>query len=85
LQCGPQPFVERSNHAISFASSPELVVDSMKSVLLAYVLWLFFGLFGIHRFYLDRPCSGLLYLFTAGLFGIGKFPCVIAITNQFNA
>jgi len=43
----------------------------MKSMLVAYVLWFFFGIFGIHRFYLGRTCSGLVYLFTAGLLGIG--------------
>ncbi len=43
----------------------------MKETLVAYVLWLFFGIFGIHRFYLDRPASGLLYMFTLGLLGIG--------------
>jgi hypothetical protein len=40
----------------------------------AYALWLacFCGLFGIHRFYLGKPVTGLLYLFTFGLFGIGQ-------------
>ena len=43
----------------------------MADVCVAYILWFFFGLLGIHRFYLGRPLSGLIYLFTAGLFGIG--------------
>lgn len=30
-----------------------------------------FGAAGIHRFYLGRPISGLLYFFTFGVFGIG--------------
>ena len=57
---------------------------SERSILAAYILWFFFGFFGIHRFYLgkicsfwsndiirDRPISGLIYLLTAGLCGIG--------------
>ena len=29
------------------------------------------GLFGAHRFYVGRPVSGFVWLFTGGLFGIG--------------
>ncbi|KYQ90839.1 TM2 domain containing protein [Tieghemostelium lacteum] len=43
----------------------------MKSMGVAYLLWFFFGLFGIHRFYLNRTCSGVIYLFTLGIFFIG--------------
>lgn len=38
---------------------------------IAWVLLTFGGLFGLHRFYLGRWKSGLLWLFTGGLFGIG--------------
>ena len=37
----------------------------------AYALWFFLGLLGAHRFYLRRPATGVLYLFTFGLFMIG--------------
>jgi TM2 domain-containing membrane protein YozV len=43
----------------------------MQSLLLTYVLWLFGGLFGLHKFYLGRPFIGLLYFFTGGLFLVG--------------
>lgn len=42
-----------------------------RSVAVAYCLWFFLGVFGIHRFYLDRNVSGIIYLFTLGIFGIG--------------
>ena len=45
----------------------------MISKTVAYCLWLFpacFGICGIHRFYLGRPVSALVQLFTIGLFGI---------------
>ena len=40
---------------------------------IAYLLWILsgFGAIGLHRFYLGRIGSGLLYLFTGGLFMIG--------------
>ncbi|EGC31297.1 hypothetical protein DICPUDRAFT_156873 [Dictyostelium purpureum] len=43
----------------------------MKDLAVTYLLWFFLGVFGIHRFYLNRPCSGVLYLFTGGIFLIG--------------
>lgn len=43
----------------------------MKSILLAYILWLFGGFFGLHKFYLGRPFMGLFYFFTCGGFVLG--------------
>jgi len=37
----------------------------------AWILLTFLGLFGIHRFYLGKWGTGLIYLVTGGLFGIG--------------
>ncbi len=42
-----------------------------RSVFVAYVLWFFFGLLGIHRFYCGKAISGLIWMFTGGLFFIG--------------
>lgn len=44
------------------------------SVPVAYLLLLlgWFGVCGLHRFYLGRWVSGLIWLLTFGLFGIGQ-------------
>ena len=43
----------------------------MKSKLVAYLLWFFLGFLSLHRFYLGKIGSGLIWLFTLQLFGIG--------------
>ena len=37
----------------------------------AWVLLTFLGFFGIHRFYMGKWVSGIVYLCTLGVFGIG--------------
>ncbi|KAA5545075.1 TM2 domain-containing protein [Adhaeribacter rhizoryzae] len=43
----------------------------MKSKLVAYILWFFLGFISLHRFYLGKVGTGILYLVTFQLFGIG--------------
>lgn len=38
---------------------------------IAWILLTFLGIFGIHRFYLGRILTGILWLCTGGLFGLG--------------
>ncbi len=38
---------------------------------LAWVLLTFLGLLGVHRMYLGKWVTGIVYLLTAGLFGLG--------------
>jgi len=51
---------------------------------LAYILWLIsgFGALGFHRFYLGKFGTGLLYMFTGGLGGIGSFYDLITLPLQ---
>ncbi|WP_084601467.1 NINE protein [Novosphingobium acidiphilum] len=41
--------------------------DDGKNILVAYLLWWFLGFLGIHRFYLNRPKSGLAQLLLLAL------------------
>ena len=46
----------------------------MRNTGIAYILWSlsFLGCAGIHRFYLGKPFTGIIWLCTWGLFGIGQ-------------
>ena len=44
---------------------------SPKSRLLALLLCFFLGVLGVHRFYVGKVGTGILYFFTASLFGFG--------------
>jgi TM2 domain-containing membrane protein YozV len=46
----------------------------MYSTLVAYLLWLpcLVGFCGLHRIYLGKYATGLLWLFTVGLLGFGQ-------------
>lgn len=53
----------------------------MKNKWVAVLLCLFLGVFGVHRFYEGKIGTGLLYLFTFGIGGIGA--CVDLIILLF--
>ena len=40
------------------------------------------GVAGIHRFYLSKPFTGLLWFFTGGLFGVGTLYDLITLPGQ---
>lgn len=61
----------------------------MKSKSAAYVLWLLglMGVLGFHRMYLGKWGTGLLWMFTGGLFGVGAFIDLFSIgskVDQYN-
>jgi TM2 domain-containing membrane protein YozV len=51
---------------------------------LAWLLLTFLGVFGIHRFYQGKIISGLVYLFTVGIFGLGILYDFFTLNEQIS-
>lgn len=49
---------------------------------LAWILLVFFGLLGVHRMYIGKWLTGILYLLTGGLFGFGYIYDMWTLNNQ---
>ena len=47
-----------------------------------WILLTFLGLFGIHRFYMGKWFSGLVYLLTGGIFGLGYLYDLWTLNDQ---
>ncbi len=48
----------------------------------AWILLTFLGLFGIHRFYMKKWVTGIIYLLSGGLFGIGYLYDLWTLNDQ---
>jgi hypothetical protein len=60
--------------------------ESKNEKLIAFLLCLFLGYFGIHKFYQKKNGLGVLYLFTFGIFGIGWIVDIIVLGSKlFNS
>jgi len=84
--CGTQQATKQNTQAVP-APPPNIIVNvtnvasagaggiqqSPKSRVVALIIWFFLGIIGGHYFYAGRIGMGLLYLCTAGFFGIGWF------------
>jgi len=75
--CGYMP--GRSRAAFYAEYTEPVPAVSPKSRLAALVLALLAGIFGVHRFYAGKIGTGILYLLTGGLGGIGVIVDVLLI------
>ena len=67
---------------IDYAGGPGNYSEKDKTT--ALILCIFLGAVGGHQFYVGKAGMGVLYLFTAGLFGIGVLVDLINIaTGKF--
>ncbi len=48
----------------------------------AWMLLVFLGLFGVHRMYMGKWLTGILYLLTGGIFGLGYIYDLWTINDQ---
>lgn len=51
---------------------------------LTWILLTFVGIFGVHRFYLGKWITGILYLLTGGLLGLGWLYDLWTLNDQIN-
>ena len=51
---------------------------------IAWILLTFLGVFGLHRIYMGKIVTGLIYLVTGGLFFIGVLYDLLTLKEQIN-
>jgi TM2 domain-containing membrane protein YozV len=51
---------------------------------IGWLLLTFLGVFGAHRFYMGRWISGIIWLFSGGLFGLGLLYDLWTLNGQIN-
>ena len=65
-------------------SSESTALAPRRDVALSYVLWFggFLGLCGLHRFYMGRWVSGLIWMGTLGFCGVGQLVDLFALPRM---
>ena len=69
VNCGCS--LENKNGSVNVTINTGAQNTSPKSRLVAFLLCTFLGSLGIHRFYVGKVGTGILWLLTLGCFGIG--------------
>ena len=77
---GISPYIAHQHIIVSNTETQ----TSTKNKWVAFALCLIVGYFGVHRFYVGKIGSGIIYLLTGGIFGIGWIVDLICILcNSF--
>lgn len=81
----PQIIINNANNNTNVATAAVGVYGGKKkSKWVCFWLWFFLGLFGAHKFYDGKIGTGILYIFTLGVLGIGWFTDLFKILNKPN-
>ena len=80
----PQPQVVINNSNVNTNNNNIGMLKKPKNKWTAFLLCLFLGVLGAHKFYEGKVGMGILYILTIGLFGIGVVVDLIAILFKPN-
>ena len=59
-------------------------VDGPKDYSLGFILLTFLGIFGVHRFYMGKWLTAILYLLTGGIFLLGVLYDFLTLNEQIS-
>lgn len=77
-----QPIIVNVQNTNTVFSPSQMV--SQKNKWITFLLCLFLGVLGFHRFYVGKIGTGILYLLTGGFMGIGVLiDCIVILVGSF--
>lgn len=83
-QAQPQVVINNSNSNVNTNVNAMPGLPRAKNKWVAFLLCLFLGGLGAHKFYEGKILFGILYIFTVGLFGIGWLIDLISLLLKPN-
>lgn len=76
----PNIVINNANNNTNMNVNSAMLGVRMKNKWVSFLLCLFLGYFGAHKFYEGKAGMGILYIFTFGLFGIGwLIDCIVLL------
>ena len=76
----PSIVINNANSNVNTNQNGVMFMAKAKNKWVAFLLCVFLGYIGVHKFYEGKVGMGILYLFTWGLFGIGWLvDCIVLL------